>query len=224
MSTFFDDLEAQLQAAARAQIAAESAGRRPTKRSRVRSSARYIPVLLALGTSVLVAGLALVLIRHKQPGTPTRPSGRTAPATSGPPSSRSVAAWVRTTGPIQLVVTGPRTVHDLRRFTAVVVNNSATTYTPGGCTWWDRWPSTSVTRLSCLSAAHIAPHSRAALRTISPLQPAITRPGLYRLDFTYWPKGVKRASAMRVAFTWVRVVAPVTGQCSSSRKTCVYSR
>jgi hypothetical protein len=84
MTTFFDDLEAQLQAAARAQIAV-NAGRR-ARRSRARAAVHNIPVLLAIGTSVLVAVLALVLIRHKQPGAPTTPSGGTPPAASGPPA------------------------------------------------------------------------------------------------------------------------------------------
>ena len=76
-------------------------------------------------------------------------------------SVTSIAAWTRTTGPIRLVVTGPDTVHDLRQFTAVIVN-TARTYQTGGCTWWSRWPPTSVSALSCLSGGPLRPHSRIA--------------------------------------------------------------
>jgi len=47
---------------------------------------RHIPVLFAVGTSILVAALALVLIRHKQPGAPSTPPGGAPPAVSGPPA------------------------------------------------------------------------------------------------------------------------------------------
>ncbi len=83
MTRFFDDLEAQLHTAARAQIAVSSASR-PRTRSRAGSSVRHIPVVLAVGTSILIAALALVLIRHNQPPTPTPPPG--GPAASGPPA------------------------------------------------------------------------------------------------------------------------------------------
>ena len=140
-------------------------------------------------------------------------------------SATSVAAWTRTTGPIRFMVTGPDTVHDLRRFWAVIVNTSSRTYQTGGCIYWDRWPDTGVSTLSCLSGGPLRPHSRAPYAPIGFILPGITKPGLYRLDFTYWedPKGPTNAT-VRTAFAVVRVIAPVTGECPSSRKTCVYDR
>jgi hypothetical protein len=82
MTRFFDDLEAQLHAAARAQLASRRA--RPQRRSPARSIARSLPVLLAIGTSVVIAALALVLLRHNKPVIPTHPPAG-AP-TSGPPT------------------------------------------------------------------------------------------------------------------------------------------
>jgi hypothetical protein len=92
MTRFFDDLEAQLHTAARAQIAVSRASR-PKRRSRAGSVLRSVPLLLALGTSVLVAALALVLIRHQQPTTPNNPPG--GPATSGPPAFPTLSARQR---------------------------------------------------------------------------------------------------------------------------------
>jgi hypothetical protein len=94
MTTFFDDLEVQLHAAARAQIAVNQADKR-ARRSRARSAVRNIPALLADGTSILIAVLALVLIRHKQPGAPTTPPGGTPPAASGPPAFPQLSARQR---------------------------------------------------------------------------------------------------------------------------------
>jgi len=83
MTTFFDDLEAQLHTAARAQIAVNNAAL-PPRPSPVRSTLRNLPVLLAIGTSVVVAALALILIRHAPSGSPIKPSGGTPPSASGP--------------------------------------------------------------------------------------------------------------------------------------------
>lgn len=93
MTRFFDDLEAQLHAAARAQIAASTAVRRPERRSRPGSTVRHLPVLFAVGASVLVAVLALVLIRHKQPTVPNTPPG--GPTASGPPAFPTLSARQR---------------------------------------------------------------------------------------------------------------------------------
>ena len=92
MTSFFDDLEAQLHAAARAQIAASSASR-PERRSRAGSMLRSVPVLLAVGTTVLVVILALAFIRHKQPTTPNHPPG--GPAASGPPAFPTLSTMQR---------------------------------------------------------------------------------------------------------------------------------
>jgi hypothetical protein len=81
MTKFFDDLEAQLRAAARAQIAVSNEGR-PKRRSRAGSMVRGIPVVLAVGTTLVVAALALILLQHKQPSAPSNPPG----AASGPPA------------------------------------------------------------------------------------------------------------------------------------------
>jgi hypothetical protein len=83
MTKFFDDLEAQLHAAARAQIAVSSASR-PKRRSRAGSLVRGVPVVLAVGTTLVVAALALVLLQHKKPSAPSNPPG--GPAASGPPA------------------------------------------------------------------------------------------------------------------------------------------
>lgn len=83
MTTFFDDLEAQLHTAARAQIAVHAA-LRPVRRSFARSAVRNVPVLVALATSVVVAVLALGLLRHSPTGAPPTPPGGTPPAAAGP--------------------------------------------------------------------------------------------------------------------------------------------
>jgi hypothetical protein len=85
MSSFFEDLEAQLHAAARAQIAVNHANHKAT-RSWTRSTIRGIPILLAVSTSIAIAVLALVLIGHKQPNLPSNQPGGTPPAASGPPA------------------------------------------------------------------------------------------------------------------------------------------
>jgi hypothetical protein len=85
MSSFFDELETQLHAAARGQVAINNANR-PTRRSWTRSAAHGIPALLAVGTTIAIAVLALVLIRHHQPNPPRNQPGGTPPAASGPPA------------------------------------------------------------------------------------------------------------------------------------------
>ena len=85
MSSFFDELEAQLHAAARAQIAVNgSTGRR--RRTWPRSVARRLPVLLAVGTSIAVAVIALVLLGHTHSNSPPSQPGATPPPASGPPA------------------------------------------------------------------------------------------------------------------------------------------
>lgn len=56
------------------------------RRSWPRSAAGGIPVLLAVGMSIIVAVFALVLIRHKQPNAPSNGPTGTPPASSGPPT------------------------------------------------------------------------------------------------------------------------------------------
>jgi hypothetical protein len=92
MTKFFDDLEAQLHAAARAQIAASSASR-PRRRSRADSMIRSVPVLLAVGTTLVVAALAVLLIGHRQPSAPNNPPG--GPPASGPPAFPTLSARQR---------------------------------------------------------------------------------------------------------------------------------
>lgn len=77
MSRFFDDLEVQLHAAARAQVAASRPGPARSSRSRRRlgSTLRALPVILAV--AVAVAVVAVVLAGHG--------SGPSAPAPGRPP-------------------------------------------------------------------------------------------------------------------------------------------
>ncbi|MGA2014457.1 MAG: hypothetical protein ABSH51_28565 [Solirubrobacteraceae bacterium] len=87
MSSFFDELEAQLRGAARAQIAAgRSASRARRARMRIAVAVGRLPVLLTVGSSIAVAVVALVLLRHQRPITPSHPPGGPAPAASGPPA------------------------------------------------------------------------------------------------------------------------------------------
>ncbi len=85
MSNFFDELEAQLHAAARAQITVNRPQPRVV-RGWPRSVAHGIPILLAVGTSIAIAVFALVFVGHKHSNTPppNPPSGGP-PAASGPP-------------------------------------------------------------------------------------------------------------------------------------------
>ncbi len=71
MSPFFDDLEAQLRAAAPTRSPAEVAA--PPRRRWLRTGLRSVPALLAVATTVAVVAAAFVLLGH---GSPTRaPSG-----------------------------------------------------------------------------------------------------------------------------------------------------
>jgi hypothetical protein len=98
MSSFFDDLEAQLAGAASAQTAVRDAQgpgggrarrRRPRGRRRVATVARALPVGAALLSALAIGVLAVTLLHHG-------PAGGAAPA-SPPPSS----------GPIQLLPSHP---------------------------------------------------------------------------------------------------------------------
>lgn len=57
----------------------------PAGRTRARWSLHHLPVLLAAGLSVVVAAVALLVLGHRQPGSPPAPGG-TPPAASGPPA------------------------------------------------------------------------------------------------------------------------------------------
>jgi hypothetical protein len=101
MNSFFDDLEAQLAGAARAQTAVQDALRRGRRRDRGRrargrrlgaTAARAVPVGLTVLTALAIAVLALTLLHHARPGHASH-----GPA-SPPPSSN---------GPIQLLPTHP---------------------------------------------------------------------------------------------------------------------
>jgi hypothetical protein len=85
MSSFFDELEAQLHAAARAQIAANRS-QRPGRSGWPRSAVRAIPVLLAVTTSIAVAAFALVLLGHTHSHTPPHQPVASPPPASGPPT------------------------------------------------------------------------------------------------------------------------------------------
>lgn len=101
MSSFFDDLEAQLAGAARAQTAVQDASGRGRGRDRGRrargrrwgaAAARVVPVGLTVLTAVAIAVLALTLLHHARAG-----NASDGPA-SPPPSSN---------GPIQLLPSNP---------------------------------------------------------------------------------------------------------------------
>jgi hypothetical protein len=101
MSSFFDDLEAQLAGAARAQTAVQDTLRRGRGRDRGRrargrrwgaTAARAVPVGLAVLTALAIAVLAVTLLHHARAGNAAH-----GPA-SPPPSSN---------GPIQLLPSNP---------------------------------------------------------------------------------------------------------------------
>ena len=106
MSPFFDDLEAQLLAAARAQTAGERAPVEPQGgidwRGWVAVVLRSVPIGLAVLCAVAIAVLAVVLVHHGRRGpvgrTRTRRSARrwrssTAPRRRSPAATRP--AWSR---------------------------------------------------------------------------------------------------------------------------------
>jgi hypothetical protein len=87
MSRFFDDLEAQLYTAARAQTAARRGAGRP--KSRWLRTAAALPIFLAVGTAIAVAVVALTLIGHDHTTTSNAPGGGASPphvSLGGPPS------------------------------------------------------------------------------------------------------------------------------------------
>jgi hypothetical protein len=101
VSSFFDDLEAQLAGAARAQTAVQHAqerGRGPRRRWRARgrgwvaAAGRAIPVGLAVLTALAIAVLAVALVHHRR-------AGDTAHVPASPPPSSN--------GPIQLLPANP---------------------------------------------------------------------------------------------------------------------
>jgi hypothetical protein len=101
MRSFFDDLEAQLGEAARAQTAALSARRRNRERDPrpprrwIAAAVRAVPVGLAVLTTLVVAVVALSLLHHG------RGSNAAHGSASQPPSSN---------GPVQLLPTHPNRV------------------------------------------------------------------------------------------------------------------
>lgn len=60
-------------------------GQGPARRSRAGAPLRHLPVLVAVGTSIVVAVVALIVLGHKHPGAPAGPPGQP-PAASGPPT------------------------------------------------------------------------------------------------------------------------------------------
>lgn len=82
-----------------------------TGRARARGALGHLPVLVALGTSLLVAALALVLIRHKQPSTPTTPSAGP-PAASGPPAFPHLSSFQREQIDYVMKAAGTASRHD----------------------------------------------------------------------------------------------------------------
>jgi hypothetical protein len=85
MTNFFDELEAQLHNAARAQIAVNRSERRLAG-GPARSAVRALPIVVAVSTTIAVSAVALVLLGHKPPSTPPNQPGGSPPPTSGPPA------------------------------------------------------------------------------------------------------------------------------------------
>jgi hypothetical protein len=77
----------------RPQMAVSHVTNRP-RLSRAGTAVRHVPVLLALVTSLVVAALALTVVRHRQPSVPVRPSGGP-PAASGPPAFPTLSSLQR---------------------------------------------------------------------------------------------------------------------------------
>lgn len=85
MNNFFDDLEAQLHNAARAQIAVNRSDQ-PARGRWARSALRGLPIVFAVSATIAVAVIALVLLGHKHSSPPPNQPGGSPPSTSGPPA------------------------------------------------------------------------------------------------------------------------------------------
>lgn len=85
LSRLDDQAETQSRATGEAHNPANHARPR-SGRFPARSTMRYIPVSLAVGTSIAIAALALILIHRTHPGSPTTPPAGTPPSASGPPA------------------------------------------------------------------------------------------------------------------------------------------
>jgi hypothetical protein len=119
MSQFFDDLEAQLHAAARDQADARRAADRPRSRWRaMRSGTRAIPVALAAAVTVIVVVIALTLhaAPHAHSGAPSShpgPAPRPAATSSfAPRTGRSSVALPMTATPLGHM--SPQQQHELQ--------------------------------------------------------------------------------------------------------------
>jgi hypothetical protein len=93
MTNFFDELEAQLHEAARAQISVNQLAR-PPRSAWARSAVRGLPIVLAVVSTLAVATVALVLLGHKSSSPPHQPSGGPPPS-SGPPPFPHLSAHQR---------------------------------------------------------------------------------------------------------------------------------
>jgi hypothetical protein len=90
MSPFFDDLEDQLHAAARARTEAARAPGEPPPRRRgrawLRAGVRGVPVAVAVGTTIVIVVAALVLLGHHAPSgsSPSAPAAKPSGGELGP--------------------------------------------------------------------------------------------------------------------------------------------
>jgi hypothetical protein len=84
MSPFFDDLEAQLQTAARAQSPATNSRYRDGGRRWIGVALRAAPVGLAVLCALAIAVLAVVFVHHGRPGAVGRSATSSASSSSGP--------------------------------------------------------------------------------------------------------------------------------------------
>jgi hypothetical protein len=130
-------------------------------------------------------------------------------------SAGSMRAWLQGNGPVRLVTVGPSVLSDPEDWKGAFVNPSSRTYFWGGCITWDRWPSTQVSTVSCLSGGNLAPHSRTPITAGNAggfLN--LTAAGTYRLVLTYWPyPGSDDYTRMKAAFAKLVVPGPVAGPC-----------
>ena len=87
MKSFFEDLESQLRAAARARTKAGAGADSPQRAGRtwLRSGVRATPVLVAVVTTVAIAVAALLLLGHRH---------RPAPSSASSGANRSTLAWI----------------------------------------------------------------------------------------------------------------------------------